>query len=62
MKESDIRDPRIHERYLELVREDAIAFFGDTHRLEDTPCPACRARKFRPEFVKFGFTYGSCDD
>ncbi|MDD2762776.1 MAG: class I SAM-dependent methyltransferase [Opitutaceae bacterium] len=62
MKESDIRNPCIHERYLELVREDAGAFFGDSSRLEDTPCPACRARKFRAEFVKFGFTYGSCED
>ena len=62
MKESDIRNPLTHERYLELVRQDAVAFFGTSSRLEDMPCPACRARKFRTEFVKFGFTYGSCEE
>jgi SAM-dependent methyltransferase len=61
MKETDIRNPRTHERYLELVREDALAFFGDASRLEEVPCPACGARRFRAEFVKFGFTYGTCE-
>ena len=61
MKETDIRNPRTHERYLELVREDATAFFGDARRLEETPCPACGTQRFRAEFVKFGFTYGSCE-
>jgi len=61
MKESDIRNPNTHERYLEMVREDALSFFGDSSRLEETVCPACGTRKFRAEFVKFGFTYGSCE-
>jgi SAM-dependent methyltransferase len=60
MKESDIRKPDVHRRYLEMVSEDAVAFFGDTSRLEETACPACRARQFNVDFVKFGFTYGSC--
>ena len=61
MKETDIRNPQTHERYLELVREDAIAFFGDKTQLEETGCPACGAHRFKAEFVKFGFTYGTCD-
>ena len=61
MKESEIRNPTTHERYLQLVREDALSFFGDSSRLEETACPACGTRKFRAEFVKFGFTYGSCE-
>ena len=61
MKESEIRNPNTHERYLQLVREDALSYFGDSSRLEETACPACGTRKFRAEFVKFGFTYGSCE-
>jgi SAM-dependent methyltransferase len=60
MKESEIRNPKTHERYLQLVREDALSFFGDSRHLEETACPACRARRFQPEFVKFNFTYGTC--
>lgn len=43
-----------------MVSEDAGAFFGDASRLQETACPACRAHQFEVEFVKFGFTYGSC--
>ncbi len=60
MKEKDIRDPRAHGRYLEMVRKDAATFFGDPSVLEQTPCPACGASESRKEFDKFGFTYVSC--
>ena len=33
-----------------MVSEDAVAFFGDTSRLEETACPACRARQFNVEY------------
>jgi 2-polyprenyl-3-methyl-5-hydroxy-6-metoxy-1,4-benzoquinol methylase len=61
MKESEIRNPDKHKRYLELVNEDAVTFFGDTSKLEETCCPACGVREFRFEFRKFGFNYGVCE-
>jgi len=60
MKEKEIRNPQTHERYLEMVRADAAAFFGDARQLEERPCPACGDSRFHREFVKFGFTYGTC--
>ncbi|HWA24544.1 MAG TPA: class I SAM-dependent methyltransferase [Lacunisphaera sp.] len=60
MKESDIRNPKTHQRYLEMVHIDALAYFGDASRLETTPCPACGQDQFKPAFAKFGFTYGTC--
>lgn len=59
-KETEIRNPTTHERYLELVHRDAVAYFGSTDLLEHRPCPACGADRPQREFVKSGFTYVTC--
>lgn len=60
MKEQDIRNPQTHQRYLEMVREDAARFFGNASKLEEALCPACQTSEYQKEFVKFGFSYVSC--
>ena len=61
MKEHEIRNPEVHRRYLEMVREDAEKFFDAPDCLEHVACPACRSAGFHREFDKFGFTYVACD-
>lgn len=60
MKESEIRNANAHIRYLEMVREDALAYFGNPERLEEVDCPACASSEWQTEFEKFGFAYVSC--
>jgi 2-polyprenyl-3-methyl-5-hydroxy-6-metoxy-1,4-benzoquinol methylase len=62
MKESDIRDPSVHQTYLEMVRQDALHYFDSTERCETVVCPACESEKSHSEFKKFGFQYVSCDE
>jgi len=60
VKEQEIRNAEVHKRYLEMVRADAAHFFSSPESLENVACPACGTGRFRPEFDKFGFTYGTC--
>jgi SAM-dependent methyltransferase len=61
MKESEIRNPMVHDRYLEMVRRDALAYFDDVDRCERVSCPSCRGENVTDQFEKFGFTYAQCD-
>lgn len=60
MKESEIRNPSVHLKYLELVREDAELFFNDSALLEKINCPSCDACIFDFAFEKSGFDYQLC--
>ncbi len=62
MKESEIRNASIHDQYLNMVREDALAYFSDPGRCEEINCPACSCDQTVFEFEKFGFNYHSCPD
>lgn len=62
MKQSDIRDPSVHDRYLELVKADTHLYFDDPDSLENVDCPACGRQNSVPQFEKFGFTYAQCLD
>lgn len=62
MRESDIRNPEAHARYLELVRIDAEALAADPSRLVRIDCPACGGSDHGAEFEKFGFVYELCHD
>jgi len=61
MKEKEIRDTKVLDRYLELVNEDVKHFF-DFNSFINISCPACSSGKSRREFDKNGFRYVSCED
>lgn len=59
MKEKDIRDINVLNKYLELVKEEAKDSF-DFGNFTKINCPACDADDFIFEFKKIGFDYVSC--
>ena len=62
MKESEIRNRAAHNRYLELVQEDAARLARDRSQFLEIDCPACGGSKHQPAFTKAGFTYAACAD
>lgn len=60
MKEQDIRQRDVHNRYLELVRLDSEELFRDKSGFQAIDCPACGSPDHSPEFAKFGFSYAAC--
>ena len=60
MKEAEIRDPLTHDKYLEMVRQDALEYFSDPSTCEKISCPACNCENAHPQFTKFGFAYVMC--
>lgn len=62
MKESDIRNREVFNRYLELVEEDCRSFFEDKKRFKTVACVGCGLSHFKFQFEKTGFRYGLCDD
>ena len=62
MKESDIRDRDVLAKYLQLVRQDSLKFFGQAGALAVVPCPACGSSEMTEEFQKDGFGYASCTE
>lgn len=61
MKESDIRDNKVFDQYVELVAKDVEKIFK-REQFGRTPCPACGGTAFQDEFDKNGFTYVTCND
>lgn len=61
MKEREIRNTEVLDRYLELVAEDVKRFF-DFNSFVEIACPACSSGKYRREFDKNGFQYVGCAD
>lgn len=62
MKEEDIRNREIFNRYLKLVEEDVKKIFSDPEQFIETACPACNGRNYEFQFTKIGFNYALCRD
>lgn len=62
MKESEIRNRDVHNRYLELVKIDADFFFRDHNSFVNIACPACGSKKLKSAFEKEGFVYVECTE
>ncbi len=62
MKEEEIRQRSVLNRYLELVAEDVRTIFKDRSLFRPVGCPACGGRGHRAQFEKLGFSYVLCRD
>lgn len=60
MKEEEIRPSAIFDKYLELAKEDTVAFFSNKEDFEHIPCPACETDNAENQFGKDGFIYILC--
>lgn len=60
MKEEEIRQRSVFNRYLELVAEDVKTIFADRGCFIPINCPACGGKNYQPQFEKLGFTYVLC--
>jgi len=60
LKESDIRDRDVHNRYLELVKIDADNYFRNRSSFSIITCPACGSDAVAGSFEKGGFSYVEC--
>ena len=60
MKEEDIRKREVFDQYLEMVKKDVGAFFGDQSAFIQIPCPACSSQDYSTQFNKSGFNYVLC--
>lgn len=59
MKEQDIRNATVLERYIQLSTQDAVNYFTSPNR-EPMACIACSCPDTAFEFEKAGFAYKSC--
>lgn len=62
MKESEIRNREVFNRYLELSAKDIVTFFSDRSKFEEISCPACNSKKSRSDFKKNDFHYVECNE
>ncbi len=60
MKESDIRNRSVFNRYLEMVDSDVSVFFKDHFLFEKMSCPGCQGTNCPSVMKKLGFTYTRC--
>jgi len=60
LKESEIRNSRVHDKYLDLVRQDAESLLRHNDHFMQTNCPICLSEDLIDEFIKFGFGYQTC--
>lgn len=61
MKEKEIRNRDKHDKYLEIVRQDADTIFRDRTRFISSGCPACDSENNSAQFEKNGFFYVLCE-
>lgn len=62
MKEEEIRQRPVLNRYLELVAEDVRTIFRDRSLFRTIDCPACGGGDYQKQFEKLGFSYVLCSD
>jgi SAM-dependent methyltransferase len=62
MKEEEIRQRSVLNRYLELVAADVRTMFRDHSNFRPIDCPACGGQNHQPQFEKLGFSYVLCRD
>jgi SAM-dependent methyltransferase len=60
MREAEVRPADLHERYLQLSREDIERYFADRSRWRECACPACGEDQPVPAIEKDGFKYVEC--
>ena len=60
MKESEIRNSQVHDKYLDLVRQDAESLLRHKDLFTQSNCPVCLSEDLVDEFTKFGFGYQTC--
>lgn len=60
MKESEIRNQEVLDKYLAMVEEDVKKLF-DCNKFETISCPICGKNEFTEEFEKAGFKYVTCN-
>ena len=60
LREFDIRPTGLRDRYVELVKADIAAYFGDDAGLVQRSCPLCADEKWSDAFQKFGLQYVQC--
>ncbi len=60
MKESDIRNQEVLNKYLDMVKQDVEKLF-DRNKFQFVECPACGASDYANEFTKSGFNYVTCN-
>ena len=60
MKESDIRNQEVLDKYLAMVEEDVKKLFN-RDKFEKVPCPLCGSEDYTAEFEKAGFSYVTCN-
>jgi SAM-dependent methyltransferase len=62
VKEEEIRQRSVLNRYLELVAEDVCTIFKDGSLFSPVDCPACGGGNHELQFEKLGFSYVLCKD
>ena len=62
MREKDIRNADVLNRYLELVQEDCQELFNDKKSFTVVNCPACGGIAHISEYNKNGFDYVTCNN
>ena len=60
VKESEIRNQEVLDKYLAMVEEDVVKLF-DRNKFEKIPCPICSSKDYNEEFEKAGFKYVTCN-
>lgn len=61
MKEEEIRNRGVFNKYLQLVEEDTKKLFRP-HDFTGIACPACNSDEFTFQFEKIGFKYVRCNN
>ena len=62
MREKDIRNTDVLNRYLEFVQEDCKNLFNDNKCFTTVNCPACNGVAYTSEYSKNGFDYVTCNN
>lgn len=62
MKESDIRNREVFDKYLALIEADLDNYFPDKRKFQFVPCVCCGSEDFEFQFQKLGFKYSLCND
>lgn len=62
MKEEDIRNRDLFNKYLELSAKDAEHYFSNKENYSQINCPACDEKESPGIFEKHGFNYCKCNN
>lgn len=60
IREMDFKPNELLNTYMQITKKDVKEYFAKAGGLEDCDCPACRAKRGKASFSKFGFDYFEC--